>query len=294
MSDGLGRHRRHRFADVAHHAARHDRLVLDEHAEVVDAGHVVAGDHALHAGHGAGRAGVDAHDAGVRMRAAQHLQVQHVGHPQVGRVLDRAGHLGRRVQAPGAGADEAGAGFFFQRRFRQAAIEHVARELHRIQDLLVAGAAADVAAQAFLDLVEPGVRVAPQGGSRGHHHAGNAVAALAGTGLVEGPLQHRHAVVAVQVVHGLDLAALDLLHRRQAALDQLAVHEHGAGAALAGAAAFLVAGELELLAHEVDQAVVIGHGAHHLASVHRGRHLRHRRMAGLADRGFVESQFRHG
>jgi hypothetical protein len=44
-------------------------------------------------------------------------------------------------------------------------------------------------------------------------------------------------------------------------------------AALAGAAAFLVAGELEFFADEINQAVVIGHHPHDLAAVDGGRNL---------------------
>ncbi len=36
----LGGHRRHLLADVAHLAARHDGLVVHEHAEAVDARHI--------------------------------------------------------------------------------------------------------------------------------------------------------------------------------------------------------------------------------------------------------------
>ena len=243
-------------------------------------------------GNGARGGGVDAHDAGMRVRTAQHLHVQHVGHPHVGRVLDGAGDLGRRVEPPRAVSDETGGLVLAERGLGLAAVQDVPRQLHRIDDLLVAGAAADVAAQAFLDLVQVGGRVAAQRGRRRHHHARNAVAALARAALVEGALQHRHPVVAIEVVDRLDLGALDLLHRRQAALDQLAVDEHRAGAALAGAAAFLVAGELQLLAHEIDQPVVIGHVAADLAAVDGGRDPR-RRVPAFGRRHGLSIEFRH-
>ncbi len=290
---GLGGHGQHRFPNVAHHATGHHRLVLDEDAEVVHAGHVVAAQHAFDAGHGTRRAGVDAQDARMRVRAAQHLQVQHVGHPQVGGVLHRAGHLARRVDARRVVTDEAGGLALLQRAGGQAAVEHVARQLHRVQDLLVAGAAADVAAQPFLDLVQVGLRASPQRGGGGHHHARDAVAALAGAALVKRALQHRHAGVAVQVVHGLHRGALDLLHRHQATLDQLAVDEHRAGAAFTGTAAFLVAGQLELFAHEVDQPVVVGHTARHRTAVDRGADL-HQGVPAVGRRLRRFQRFRHG
>ncbi|MDP3224160.1 MAG: hypothetical protein Q8M96_13605, partial [Rubrivivax sp.] len=62
---------------------------------------------------------------------------------------------------------------------------------------------------------------------------------------MEGALHQRHAGVTVEIIDRFDDAAVDLLHRREAALDQLAIHEHRAGAAFARAAAFLVARQLE-------------------------------------------------
>ena len=49
-------------------------------------------------------------------------------------------------------------------------------------------------------------------------------------------------------------APVGLRQRHQAAVDQLAVEQHGAGAALAFAAAFLGAGEAADLAQHVEQA----------------------------------------
>ena len=49
----LGGNSRDALADIAHHPARHDRLVVDEDAEIVLAGHIVAGDDAAIAGRNA-------------------------------------------------------------------------------------------------------------------------------------------------------------------------------------------------------------------------------------------------
>ncbi len=54
-------------------------------------------------------------------------------------------------------------GFVFQQRGRrQAAVLHIARQFDRIENFLVAGAAADIAAEPFLDLLAVGKRIDPQ------------------------------------------------------------------------------------------------------------------------------------
>src|SRR5262245_18630973 len=50
--------------------------------------------------------------------------------------------------------------------------------LHRLDNVLVAGASAQIAFQAVTDLVRAGVRIALQDLSRGHDHSGRAIAAL--------------------------------------------------------------------------------------------------------------------
>ena len=54
---------------------------------------------------------------------------------------------------------------------------------------------------------------------------------------------------------GGDGGAFGLQDGDEAGVDQLAVHQDGAGAALAFAAAFLGAGEVEVLAQDVEQAL---------------------------------------
>ena len=56
-----------------------------------------------------------------------------------------------------------------------------------------------------------------------------------------------------QALDGRDLAPLDEGGERQAGFHALAVHQHRAGAALAEAAAFLRAGEMQVLAQGIEQ-----------------------------------------
>ena len=169
-----------------------------------------------------------------------------------------ARHLARRIDAAHGLADDiaSSVSVFHQRGRRQSAVLHVARQFDRVENLLIAGAAADIAAEPLLDLLAVGKRIGAQRRGRRHHHAGDAIAALAGAGLVEGLLQHAQFAGRGQRFDRLDRRALRLGDRHQAGFHQHAVDEHRAGAAFAGAAAFLVAGEVEIVAHEIEQPLM--------------------------------------
>jgi hypothetical protein len=80
-----GRHGGHALADEADAVARHDRLVLQ--AAPHEGGRVVrAGQDDSHAPHPRGAAGVDAHDARVRQRAAKALRPQRTWQGEIRRV----------------------------------------------------------------------------------------------------------------------------------------------------------------------------------------------------------------
>ena len=180
------------------------------------------------------------------MRRAQHLHVQHARHHHVAGVFQPAGDLARRVDAAHGLANKITLlGIDFrQRGGRQAAVLHIARQFNRIENLLVSGAAADIAAESLLDFFPIGEGIGAQRRGRRHHHSRDAIAALAGAGLVEGLLQHTQLAGLGQRLDAIDGGALRLGYRQQAGLHQHAVDEHRTGAAFAGAAAFLVAGEV--------------------------------------------------
>src|SRR5436305_8183678 len=87
----------------------------------------------------------------------------------------------------------------------------VRRLLHRGDDVLVAGAAADVALERGADLLlrqlALGLLDEPD---RRHHHAGRAVTALQAVVLVEGPLDGMQLAVVRQALDGADLRAVRL------------------------------------------------------------------------------------
>ena len=250
----LGGDRRDGLADIADLAAGQHRLVVDKNAEAVFTGDIVACHDTFYPGKGFGSANVDRNDGGVRLRAAQHRHVQHARHDHVAGIFELAGDLAGCIDTADAIADIGGAGIAaVEGGERLGAGDDVAGQFDCIENLLVAGAAADVTAEAFADLVAAGVRIGAQRRGGGHDHAGYAIAALAGAGLDEGALEDGRQRTLGQAFDGLDRGAVDLGGGHQAGLDQTAVDEHRTGAAFARAAAFLGAGQVQLVAQQIDE-----------------------------------------
>src|ERR1039458_2738441 len=127
---------------------------------------------------------------------------------------------------------------------------------HRLDDLVVAAAPAQVAAQPLLDLSLGGVRDPPQQVAGGHHLAGGAVAALGGTLLQEGPLQRGQGAVRGQPLDGDELGAVGFGGEHQAGVDDPAVQAHCAGTALPDQAAGLGAGQAQVVAKHAEQGLL--------------------------------------
>src|SRR5882724_13434816 len=129
-------------------------------------------------------------------------------------------------------------------------------ELDRIQDLRVARAPAEIPGQGVLDLVAGRDGDFHEEGLRGEEDARRAVPALGRPQLREGLLQRVKPAVFGHALHRLDLASLTLHGQRQAGQHGIAVHQHGARAALAQLAAVLGAGEVQLLAEHLEESLV--------------------------------------
>src|SRR5579862_7842647 len=123
----------------------------------------------------------------------------------------------------------------------------------RLDDVVVAGAAADIALKPSANLVLARVLVDAQQIDRAHHHAGRAEAAL------------KRVVLAKRCLHRMQFLALrktfDRHHARPvhlscehgAALCRIAVDVDDASTTLAGIAADMSAGQTEMLAQELHQ-----------------------------------------
>src|SRR2546430_1021103 len=128
------------------------------------------------------------------------------------------------------------------------------RELHRLDDLLVSGAAAQVAADRIADLRFARVRIRAQQGVRCDEHSRRAVAALQAVRLAEAVLQHAHRAVGPrETLDGGDAVAVRLHRVHEAGTHGFAVQHHRARAADAVLAADVRAGEEQVVAQPVDQ-----------------------------------------
>src|SRR5258706_2569180 len=130
------------------------------------------------------------------------------------------------------------------------------RLLDGLEDLLVAGAAAQVAGHCFLDSLAGGIRLFRGQRLGGEQDAGGAVAALGGAEVGESGLQRMELCAAGHPLHSLHRAPLALDRQHQAGELRLAVDEDCAGTALAELAAVLGAGEAEVLAQQLEQRLV--------------------------------------
>ena len=130
----------------------------------------------------------------------------------------------------------------------------------RLDDVLVAGAAAQIARQAFADVVVGGERIFSQQIGRRHQHARRAEAALQSVMLVKQFLQRVHLPDAAEAFDRLDAAAIGLHREHQASARAVAVDQHGAGAADAVLAADMGAGEPERVTQEIGEQQPRLHG----------------------------------
>ena len=164
----IGDDQRHRLADMAHLAER-DAALLDRRVGKARqrpglARRLLAGDHRGDAGQRRGRALVDRLDAGVRMRAAQHRGVRHVRQRDVVDKAAASDEEARVLLAQHARADDieplirplllaagrAAKGFcrLPPSAHRLFAAHQLDRALDRADDVLIAGAAADIVVEA--------------------------------------------------------------------------------------------------------------------------------------------------
>jgi hypothetical protein len=120
-------------------------------------------------------------------------------------------------------------------------------------DLVVAGAPAEVAGEPVTRLGLARIRIAVEQRLGGDQQARRTEAALQRRMLQEFSLQRMQVLPARHALDGLDRAALRLHRKHQARADQAAVDGHAAGAAVARAASLLAAGEMELVAQRIEQ-----------------------------------------
>src|SRR5712691_6879518 len=112
-----------------------------------------------------------------------------------------------------------------------AVISDARGRLHGLDDVVVAGAAAEVALERQPDLGLARLRMLLQQADRRQHHSRRAVAALEGVLLVEGTLDGVQLAVGREPLDRGHLAAVGLDGEHRARLDRLPVEQHRARAA---------------------------------------------------------------
>src|SRR5216684_5549557 len=139
---------------------------------------------------------------------------------------------------------------------REVGVRHrLGARRDRLDDVLVAGAAAEIAFELLADgVVAEVVALALDDVDRGHDHAGGAEAALQTVMLAERFLHRmQRRAVGGEALDGLDLVPVSHHRERGAGLDSLAVEMHDAGAALRGVTADMGAGQPKIFAQKLHQ-----------------------------------------
>ena len=260
----LGNHQHdgiaHAAGDIA--LSDHDVPVLDKVADLVDR-HVLGAQDAHHTGQGLGLGGIDGEHAGARILGAHGAgvgQARLIELVDVVGILALAEHLLAHVNTEGAlahavvvAALQVLVDLFF-------AAEHRGCQRNALNNLLVAGAAADVTANGVLDLLLGGFGVLGDERRTRHDHAGDAKAALHGAHGAKG-VHEGLAHVLGQALDGHDVAAGGKRGGQHAGLDGRTVHVDGAGTACALGAAVLGGMDMQVVAQVAQQRFVLGRRA---------------------------------
>ena len=217
----------------------HGVPVLFQVAHLVAAGNVGGGEYPHHAGKRLGLLGVDGQHSGPRIFAADGGAIDHAVQIDVIGIDAGAGDLFPYVHPGHPRAQRPVPGDL--RHLSLA--EQLRRQQDTVDDLHIAGAAADIVADGKGRLLPAGGGIHVQQALSAHDHARDAEAALHRPGHAEGvcidvPLKVR------QALHSDDVLALQLIRLGNAGLCGLAVDQDGAGAAGTLAAAVFHAGQV--------------------------------------------------
>ena len=248
-------------------------------------GNVGGGPYRMHAWLRQARAGVDAAQPSVREIRAHDAHVQLLRKRNVGGE-PATPHQQRRVLEPHhRPADEFRFRFWLLQPHR-VSIRSCARRsvravqrwrisrggrAHGLDDILVAGAAAEIGGQHIDQIVVADVGLALQHAGHQHQKAGRAEAALQAVIFHEGALQRIQFVAVGKAFDGADLFALGLHREHQTRAHRIAVDQHRAGAADTVLAADMRAGLTAILADGIGQraARLDAHGVRLAVDVQR-------------------------
>ncbi len=252
---GVGRHRQNGVADISHLVpAEHGTICNGSPLQNVIALDVRRRDHTGHPGHFFGHRCVDGDDARMREAAAQNRELERSPDRIVRGEIGGAAGLGHRRRSRMGDPHHALRRCGPDRLGRGLAAQKTPGQLDGLDDLYVTGAPAQVAAKSLFDVIDRGIRVCVQQRLSGHDHPGRAEPALDRTGQNKSFLDEVRVVRRAQPLHRDDIGIFQVGHPRQAGTHGLAVHHHGAGAALALAVAGLLgSGQPQVFPQHVQQ-----------------------------------------
>ncbi len=289
---GVGHHHGEDIADIAGRLAGrdHDRPVVDDEPVAPDARDVVGGQDPLHPRPGFGGAGVDAEHPGARVLRQHQAAVEHSGNLHVGdKVLFAEDLIAAQVARAGA-AD--------------AVLRRLGREgrsrsgkLDRVDDAVVAGAAAEVAGEGLLHAITVVGEAAIDEMGGPHGDARSAETALDRAG-ADKALGQELPLVLGKPLEGRDVAAGNLARVEETRQGRFVIEEDGAAAADAlRRAAVLDRGDAEVLPQHIEEVLALLDLGADLAAVEGEDKLGHhtipvgRRQAGcLPHNGVPESR----
>ena len=130
------------------------------------------------------------------------------------------------------------------------------RRANRLVHLRISGAAAEIAAERFANFVFGGLGIVGQQPAHGHHESRSAESALRAAEIAISLLQCRQPAVVGDAFDGGDLLPLATGRQHGAREHGHAVDLHRAGAAGGVVASPLGAGQIEVLAQDVEQQLV--------------------------------------
>ena len=164
---------------------------------------------------------------------------------------------------------------------------HLARSiLHRGYDVLIPGAAADIAIKRFANLAIARVGIVPQQIMRAHNHAGSTEAALQAVLLPESLLNRMQLVTTGQTFYRCDLATICLNRQYGTGLHRPAIHQHRARATQRSLTTDMRTGESRIFAQEMDEQQPRLNRSAALRSIYGDCNIpRHRVPAGIAGLG---------
>jgi hypothetical protein len=237
----VGGHHRHRLSPEADLVGGQHRLVGMFETEPCPTGNVALSEHGMNPADRQRRGDIDRYEPSPGVGAADGGAPQHALGMQVLGVLELTLELGDPVGSERRFAYGPGDGRLAPWCLRRSSRRlPPGQALEGPNDGAIAGAAADVPCQRFLDRLGVGVGFTLEQVDGGDHEPRGTEPALNGSGLVHRLLNRMQLVACGHPLHGHHLRSLDVGGHDQARAHQLAVEQNRTGPALA-----LLAGVLE-------------------------------------------------